>query len=78
MIEEIHGVSNLIDCQTLCNNKDLKCKYISYDRNNKKCKLYNSCKLFYNKNFNTYTKKSLLRTDGYNLLEALYRERILQ
>jgi hypothetical protein len=75
MIEEIHGVSNLIDCQTLCNNKDSKCKYISYDRNNKKCKLYNSCKLFYNKNFNTYTKKSLLRADGYNLLEALYREK---
>ena len=77
MIEQIHGVSNLIDCQTLCNNKGSNCKYISYDKNNKKCNLYDSCKLFYNKNFNTYTKRSSLRSDGYNLFNALYRQKDL-
>lgn len=71
--EQILGVSNLIDCQTLCNNKADKCNYVSYDKYNKKCNLYNSCKLYYNKNFDTYTKRSYLRNNGYNLIESIYR-----
>ena len=71
--EVIHGVSNLIDCQTLCNNRGNKCNYMSYDKYNKKCNLYSSCKLFYDKNFDTYTKKSHLRNQGYNLLNSIYR-----
>ena len=45
--------------------------HISYDRKNKKCKLFNTCKLSSSISHDSYSKKSLLRNNGYNIENAI-------
>lgn len=74
LIKKLYKINNFIDCQGHC-NMDQKCTNISYNRVEKKCNLYESCKLLFNNTFDTYTKKSRLRQQGYNLYEALQRQK---
>ncbi len=64
-------VDNVTECQQKC-NEIYDCAHISYDRVNKKCRLFNTCKNL-KKSFknSSYTKKSLLRNNGYSLLNAI-------
>lgn len=70
-LSNVCNVDSIIDCQKKC-NQIYDCAHISYDRNKKTCKLYNTCGTF-KKNFNysTYTKTSLLRNNGYNIYNAI-------
>lgn len=71
--KQMYDVSNVIDCQSHCNANE-NCKNISYNEKNKTCNLYESCRVLFNRNYDTYTKKSLLRAEGYNLFDAFYRQ----
>jgi len=70
-LASICKVNNIVSCQNKC-NEIYDCAHISYDRKNKVCKLFNTCsKLKEDFNSNTYSKKSLLRNNGYNISNAI-------
>ena len=66
-LKNYENIKNISECKNLCNN-DLNCKYISYNNVNNNCKLYKKFKLKKSSNYNSYVKKSLLRNDGYNII----------
>tara|TARA_Y100000741_G_scaffold125834_1_gene94858 strand:+ start:4030 stop:5523 length:1494 start_codon:yes stop_codon:yes gene_type:complete len=72
LISELNDVSNVIDCQSHCNAND-ECRNMSYNRLDKKCNLYKNCKLMRDDNYNSYTKKSLLKESGYNIYQTYYK-----
>lgn len=67
-------VKNLLSCQKLCNNND-NCRFISYNRKNNKCKLFNKCIPTTKYKYSTFVKKSLLRTDGYSWINRFFLSR---
>ena len=69
-LTNVCNIENIVQCQKKC-NEIYDCAHISYDRKNKKCKLFNTCKLRSSYNHDSYSKKSLLRNNGYNLMNAI-------
>ena len=69
-LTNVCNIENIVDCQKKC-NEIYDCAHISYDRKNKKCKLFNTCKLSSSYNHTSYSKKSLLRNNGYSLINAI-------
>lgn len=72
LISELNNISNVIDCQSHCNAND-ECRNMSYNRLDQKCNLYKNCRLIEDDNYNSYTKKSLLKESGYNLYQSYYK-----
>lgn len=69
-LTNVCNIENIVQCQKKC-NEIYDCAHISYDRKNKKCKLFNTCKLSSSYNHDSYSKKSLLRNNGYNILNSI-------
>jgi len=69
-LTNICNIENIVGCQKKC-NEIYDCAHISYDRKNKKCKLFNTCKLTSSYAHDSYSKKSLLRNNGYSLINAI-------
>jgi hypothetical protein len=69
-LTNVCNIENVVECQKKC-NEIYDCAHISYDRKNKKCKLFNTCNLTSSYNNDSYSKKSLLRNNGYNLINAV-------
>lgn len=69
-LTNVCNIENIVQCQKKC-NEIYDCAHISYDKKNKKCKLFNTCKLSSSYNHNSYSKKSLLRNNGYNIFNAI-------
>lgn len=74
-LTNICNIENIVECQKKC-NQIYDCAHLSYDRKQKKCRLFNTCKKLKD-SFNnmSYTKQSLLRNNGYNINNSylLYR-----
>lgn len=70
-LTSVCNVENIVKCQKKC-NEIYDCAHVSYDRKKKICKLFNTCdRLRSNFSHHTYTKKSLLRNNGYNIFNAI-------
>ena len=69
-LTNICNINNVVECQQKC-NEIYDCAHISFDRKNKKCKLFNTCKLTSSITHDSYSKKSLLRNNGYNFSNAI-------
>ena len=69
-LTNVCNIENVVDCKKKC-NEIYDCAHISYDKKNKKCKLFNTCKLTSSFTHDSYSKKSLLRNNGYNLMNAI-------
>ena len=69
-LTNVCNIKNIVQCQKKC-NEIYDCAHISYDKKNQKCKLYNTCKLTSDYKHDSYSKKSLLRNNGYNIFNAI-------
>ena len=69
-LTNICNVENIVKCQNKC-NEIYNCAHVSYDIKNKKCKLFNTCKLIPSYTHDSYSKNSLLRNNGYNIKNAI-------
>ena len=69
-LTNICNIENVVECQDKCNQiKD--CAHLSYDKNKKICKLYNTCRTMKDHyDHVTYSKQSILRNNGYNLFNS--------
>ena len=69
-LTNVCNIENVVECQDKCNQIH-DCAHLSYDRKKKVCKLFNTCKTMKNDyNHMTYSKKSILRNNGYNLYNS--------
>ena len=68
------NVKNLVKCQNKC-NENYDCAYVSYNRVNNLCKLFTTCKYKDKYEYDTYAKRSLLRSGGYNIYNSLLLHR---
>ena len=74
-LTNVCNIENVVQCQDKCNQIH-DCAHLSYDRNKKVCKLYNTCSTLKDDyNHMTYSKKSILRNNGYNLYNAFLLHR---
>ena len=74
-LTNVCNVENIVECQKKC-NQIYDCAHLSYDKKQKKCRLFNTCKKLKNSYNNmSYSKLSLLRNNGYNINNSylLYR-----
>lgn len=74
-LTNVCNIENVVQCQDKCNQIH-DCAHLSYDRNKKVCKLYNTCSTLKDDyNHMTYSKKSILRNNGYNLYNSFLLHR---
>ena len=70
-LSSVCNVDNIVQCQKKC-NEIYDCAHVSYNRKKNICTLFNTCNRLRNSyNHNSYTKKSLLRNNGYNIFNAI-------
>ena len=70
-LTSVCNVDNIVQCQKKC-NEIYDCAHVSYNRKKNICTLFNTCNRLRNSfNHNSYTKKSLLRNNGYNIFNAI-------
>ena len=71
--KQLFDVSNLIDCRVIV----MRMRIVRIYHIMREIRLVicmNLCRVLFNRNYDTYTKKSLLRAEGYNLFDAFYRQ----
>lgn len=68
------NTKNIVKCQNKCNEND-DCAYISYNRINNLCKLFEKCNFKSKYEYDTYAKRSLLRNGGYNIYNSILLHR---
>ena len=70
-LSNVCNVENVVQCQKKC-NEIYDCAHLSYDRKKKVCRLYNTCKKLKSSfTHSSYSKKSLLRNNGYNIYNSI-------
>jgi hypothetical protein len=73
-IDYFCNTKNVVKCQNKC-NENHDCAYISYNRINNLCKLFDKCNFKSKYEYDTYAKRSLLRNGGYNIYNSILLHR---